>query len=446
MSISSIVTFGLALVFAGTSLVAQNGTTEISRTDHYSYYNDVWGYTAPNGDEYAIIGTKSGTAFYDVRVPSAPSLVKFINGPVSDWRDMKTFGNYCYIVTEGGGGMQIVDLSNPQNPMLLSTWGSSYFSHAHNVAIDETAAIAYILGASPGTIVVDLNNPIAPQHIATYTAQDVHDAHIQNGKAHFAEIYAGDYRIVDVSNLPNFTTLDRVNTPGDFTHNVWVNANDTIAVTTDENDRGGLTFYDISNPSNIQFLSRFDNKNARVHNAFIKGNRVYASWYTFGFACIDFSDPAYPQQIASFDSNSATGFNFNGAWGVYPYAQSGLIYISDQDNGLYIIDVHDQDIYLNGASAVSAGANTTLTFSNAAANTSWYLLVGFSNAGHTRAGTTIELGSGFSIFATGTTNAAGSASKSFTVPPAASGRSAYFEVVTVGAQIESSNLFRLSVL
>jgi choice-of-anchor B domain-containing protein len=435
-----------SIVLSCFALSAQNGATEISRTDNYSYYNDIWGYTAPNGDEYAIIGTDSGTVFYDVSVPSAPSFVKFINGPNSTWRDMKTLGNYCYIVTEGGGGMQIVDLSNPNNPTLLSTWGTSLFSHAHNVAIDEGASIAYILDADPGTIVVDLSNPTSPQHIATYTGPHVHDAHIQNGKAHFAEIHDGNYRIVDVGNLPNFNTVDVVNTPGDFTHNVWVNSNDTIAVTTDENDRGGLTFYDISNPANIQFLSRYDNSNARVHNAFIKGDKVYASWYSFGFACIDFSDPLYPQQVASFDTNSKTGFNYDGAWGVYPYAQSGLIYLSDQDNGLIIIEMHDADISLDGPSAVSAGGSATLTFSNATPNVPWYLLVDFSNAGYTRNGTTIELSSNFNIFAQGTTNAAGGGSKFTNVPPAASGLTAYFEVVTVGAQVESSNLLRVSVL
>ncbi|MFT7517834.1 MAG: hypothetical protein ACI84O_001635, partial [Myxococcota bacterium] len=72
--------------------------------------------------------------------------------------------------------------------------------------------------------------------------------------------------------------------------------------------------------------------------------------------------------------------------------------------------------------------------------------VDFSNAGYTRNGTTIELSSNFNIFAQGTTNAAGGGSKFTNVPPAASGLTAYFEVVTVGAQVESSNLLRVSVL
>jgi hypothetical protein len=52
-----------SIVLSCFALSAQNGATEISRTDNYSYYNDIWGYTAPNGDEYAIIGTDSGTVF-----------------------------------------------------------------------------------------------------------------------------------------------------------------------------------------------------------------------------------------------------------------------------------------------------------------------------------------------------------------------------------------------
>lgn len=440
--------FTLTTVLLGlcaTSAAAQNGATEISRTDNYGYYNDIWGYTAPNGDEYAIIGTDSGTVFYDVTNPSAPIFRKFINGPNSTWRDMKTFGDYCYIVTEGGGGMQIVDLTNPNNPTLVSTWGAGLFTHAHNIAIDLGTGFAYIVDSNPGVLVVDLNNPTAPVHIATYTAHDVHDAHIQNGFAHFAELHDGDYRIVSVSSLPAFPSQDKVQTPGNFTHNVWANETDTIAVTTDESNGGGLAFYDISNKSNIQFLSEWSNSNARVHNAMIKGDLVYCSWYSFGFGCIDISDPSNPQQIASFDSSNATGGGFDGTWGVYPFAASGLIYLSDQDNGLYIIQIDDPAMDLSGTASVPAGTSTNLNLSGAAPSSTWYLLFSFSNAGLNQFGTTFEVGAGWSLLTSGTTDASGNASYALNVPPGASGRTAYFEVATANGPVQTSNLFRLQV-
>jgi len=440
--------FTLSAILLGlctTPAAAQNGTTELSRTDQYGYYNEVWGYTAANGDEYAIIGTDTGTAFYDVSTPTAPVLVKFINGPFSIWRDMATYGDYCYVVTEGGSGMQIIDLSTPSNPTLLSTFGTSLWNDAHNISIDEGAGMAYIIGTNVGMPVLDLSNPTAPVQVANYGAHYVHDASVQNGYAHFAEIYGGQYRIVSVSSLPSFPSLDAVTTPGNFTHNVGVNATDTLAVTSDESPGGGLAIYDISNKSNIQLLSTWNNSNATVHNAFIKGNRVYASWYSFGFACIDISDPSFPQQVATFDSSNHSGIGYEGTWGVYPFAQSGLVYLSDQDNGLYVIQINDADINLAGTASVPAGSSTNLNLSGAAANSTWYLLFSFSNAGIAQYGTTFEVGPGWSLLGSGTTDALGNASYTLNVPAGVSGSTAYFEAATANGPVLTSNLFRLQV-
>jgi len=54
-------------------------------------YSACWGYTAPDGREYALLGTREGTSIIDIT--DAPTLreVVFIPGPVSAWREMKTF-------------------------------------------------------------------------------------------------------------------------------------------------------------------------------------------------------------------------------------------------------------------------------------------------------------------------------------------------------------------
>ncbi|MFQ5748757.1 MAG: hypothetical protein ACE5H3_04780, partial [Planctomycetota bacterium] len=96
--------FPAVLLFLSTPLLAQgNGITLLSNKDEFTQYNDIWGYTAPNGDEYALIGTTGGTAVYNAVDPAAPYLTGFIPGPGSLWRDLKTFDHYAYVVTEGGG-------------------------------------------------------------------------------------------------------------------------------------------------------------------------------------------------------------------------------------------------------------------------------------------------------------------------------------------------------
>ena len=447
MKILKITLHGFLVWLLSTAAAAQNGATELSRTDDYGYYNDTWGYTAPDGREYAIIGTDNGTAFYNVTNPSAPNRVAFIPGPNSIWRDMKTLGAYCYIVTEGGGGMQIVSLVNPDSPTLVSNYGASIWSHAHNIAIDTATSLAYVVGAdpNPGMVVLDLANPVAPLQLASYNTHEVHDAHIQNGLAHLAEIYDGHYRIVSVSTLPAFPSLDFVTTPGNFTHNVWANGTDSIAVTTDENTGGGLAFYDISNPSNIQLLSTWKNDNARVHNAFIKGNRAFMSWYSYGFACLDISNPSQPQQIASFDTNIATGPGFDGAWGVYPFAQSGLVYLSDQDGGLFVLRIDAPDFLLSGPTLLTVGNPASLNISGAAAGITWYLLRSFSNAASQIHGTPFELGTGASLLASGTTDLNGSANHGILVPPRVSGLTIFVEAATAQGTLRSSNMLRVQI-
>ena len=73
--------------------------------------NDCWGYTSPSGREYAIMGLINGTGFAEVTNPGNAQIVAFVSGPTSLWRDMKVFGHHAYVVSEGGGGIQIFDLS-----------------------------------------------------------------------------------------------------------------------------------------------------------------------------------------------------------------------------------------------------------------------------------------------------------------------------------------------
>ena len=57
--------------------------------------NDCWGYTAPSGREYALIGISNGTAVVEVTDPSNAQLVAHVTGPTSIWRDVKTYGHFA---------------------------------------------------------------------------------------------------------------------------------------------------------------------------------------------------------------------------------------------------------------------------------------------------------------------------------------------------------------
>ena len=331
--------------------------TLLGHLDHRSSYNDVWGYTAPNGDEYAILCLNSGTSIIDVTVPSAPVERAFFSGSNSTWRDARTYGSYAYVVTEASGGFQIINMSNPNSPSLVGTVGAGVFNNAHNICLDPGTGRIYIVGGNSSA-----NNPVfdasinptnppllgsaLPVNAGNPNSSYFHDMQVENGYAYGAMIYNGDLRIMDASSLP-CPILSSVATPGTFTHNAWPNAAGTVCVTTDEVSGGVVKFWDITNKSNPLPLGQYTPNGSSIpHNAYIVGDLCHVSWYTEGYRCIDISDPNNPVEVASYDTWPGATGGYNGNWGCYPFLASGNILVSDRATGLYIVKPNLTDLQL----------------------------------------------------------------------------------------------------
>ncbi len=310
--------------------------------NNHGSFNDVWGYTAPNGDEYALLGTTTGTVVVDVTNPANPVERGWFPFGSSPWRDIRTYGTFAYVVTEATSGFQILDLSNPNSPTAVGTFGTSVSDSAHNVCVDEATGRLYLVGSNAGTPVWDLTaNPANPTYLglAGGSGQNnyFHDLCVENGYGYGSMVYNGVARIWDMSTFPP-TTLSSSATPDNFTHNAWPNAAGTLMVTTDEKAGGVIKMFDITNKSSPVALGQFTpNSNSTPHNAFILGDKVHCSWYTEGYRCIDISDPNNPVEVASYDTWPGSSGGFNGCWGCYPFLPSGNILVSDRTTGLYIV-------------------------------------------------------------------------------------------------------------
>lgn len=308
-------------------------------SNHGPTFNDVWGYTAPNGDEYALLCSNTGAVVVDVSNPATPIERGYFPFGSSIWRDIRTFGTYAYVVTEATAGFQIIDLSNPNSPVLVGTFGTSVSSHAHNVCIDVANGKLYLVGTNVGVPAWDLAaNPTNPPYLGQAATTGFHDLHVENGYAYASHISGGVLRIMDTSTAMPWTILSNTPTPNNFTHNAWPNATGTLCVTTDEQTGGVIKMFDITDKSNPIGLGQFTpNSSAIPHNAFIVGDKVHVSWYTEGYRCIDISDPSNPVEVASYDTWPGSSGGFNGCWGCYPFLPSGNILVSDRSTGLYIV-------------------------------------------------------------------------------------------------------------
>lgn len=419
-------------------------------------YAGIWGMVV-KGREIALVPARTGTIVYDCTDPKNPIEKGFIPGPGPSgpngyfWREVNSYGTYAYVSSEHGA-CQVLDISDPDNPKLAGTFGSSM----HTVSIDQGTGMLWGNGgAGRGCRVYNLkSNPVTPPLVTSFTSPYVHDSLPIRGYVYLAEIYDGTMRIADISNLPTITTRSKTSTPGAFTHNVWVTDDDRIAVTADENQGGCLTVFDISNKSAPVKLATWCSPNgATVHNVFIKGKIAHFSAYSDGYWAIDISDPTKPTPIAQYDTTPLTGNDYHGNWGCYPFQPSGVIYLSDMQKGFFIIEPTCGVPNLYGDGTAGTGGivpridytggfakvgNATFAIENAAvkANAPVALVVGIASAKLPVLGIDIliDLNQPVLVFS-GTANAQGIATFHLAIPgnPAFGGATGYAQSIVLDA-------------
>ena len=296
--------------------------------------SDIWGWTNPTtGVEYALVGLNSGFSVVDLSSPQNPTEAFFISGVNSTWRDIKTWGNHAYVITEGGGGLLIVDLTDLTGQ--THTYYTGSYSTAHNIYIDENG-VAYIFGSdvgNGGALFLDVaTDPMNPAYLGEWDDYYIHDGMVRGDTMWAGCIYEGEFYAVDVSDKTNPQTLGHHSTPNQFTHNAWVSDDGDYVFTTDEQSDSYIGSYSVEDMNNIQEVDRIQSNpgsNSIPHNTHVDGNFLVTSWYRDGTIVHDATYPNNLIQVAYYDSYSGSGNGFDGCWGTYPFLPSGLIISTD---------------------------------------------------------------------------------------------------------------------
>ncbi len=321
--------------------------------------NDIWGYVDSDGNEYALVGTETGLSIVDVTTPTAPVEVFFGSGVNSIWRDIKTWGDYAYVSTEGGGGIYIVDLSPlPGTITTTSSFtGSVYpFQTVHNLYIDEFGRL-YIFGSNNGVggaIICDLTaDPMNPVELGRFNDYYLHDGMARGDTLWGGAIYQGNLVAVDVSDPANTVLMATKSTPNQFTHNCWVSDDGNTVFTTDEEEDAYIAAYDVTDFDNITELDRVQSSpgnNVIPHNVHVNNKYLVTSYYSDGVVIHDADRPGNLIEVGNFDTApDFPGPGYHGSWGVYPFLPSGIIVAADIENGLYVLQPnYVRGCYLEG--------------------------------------------------------------------------------------------------
>ena len=346
--------------------------------------SDCWGYVSPSGREYALMCTTGATVVVEVTNPQNPQVIGRINGPTSDWRDVKTYQDRAYTVSEGGSGIQVIDLSQVDNGVvsLERTVTGQGTNATHNIVIDEVSGFLYRAGGgSNGLRIYSLANPGNPTFVGQYTTRYVHDAQVvtytsgpYSGRqiAYCCSGFNGGstdtgLTILDVTNKSSISVLRQLSYPGrQYSHQGWLNEDRTRFYLGDELDEGASVsttttrVFDVSDPGNATYIGVFNNGDPAIgHNMYSHNGLLFQANYTSGLRVFDIdANDLNPTEVAFFDtapSSSAT--SFNGLWSCYPYFPSGTIIGSDIERGLFVLSLDGIQLDVAGATPAIVNPN-----------------------------------------------------------------------------------------
>jgi hypothetical protein len=238
------------------------------------------------------------------------------------------------------------------------------------------AYVAMWAHQKPDLQVVDLSDPAAPRVISQWSAADpaagtLHSISLSpDGRTAYLSMWEGGFLLADVSDFalarpqpavrvlnPNAALLPppRVNV-----HSAVPLADPNYVLLTQEYYAcpfGGLSVADVHDPTQPLLAGRFnlpENEGPcsslpaadavfTAHNPLVVGPLAFVSWYAGGLEAFDLTTPTQPVRVGVFvpDGTGPLGGSPYGAYPVqvwsYPILRAGVIYVSDIRAGLFIL-------------------------------------------------------------------------------------------------------------
>jgi len=309
------------------------------------HYAGSWVYVDSSGNEYALVGTFTGTSIISIDDSNNIYEVDFILGPSNNWREMTVIDDYAYVVSEGIDtleGMQVIYLGDLPDSAILVTVYNTTFGRAHMIQknIGEDSAYVYVSGSqlpNRGTHILDVSNPAAPVDIGGYHPYYVHDCHVRGDRLYAHAIYQGTVDVVDISSKTNPQLLAQIVHPTAFPHSSWTSDDHKFLICTDEVDSLPARIWNIENLSNIVEVAQYTaNYQSLVHNAYVRGDFCFITHNTEGLRVLDIAKPDVPVEVGYYDTWSGPSGGGNGLWSACPFLPSELIIGANRHDGLYV--------------------------------------------------------------------------------------------------------------
>jgi uncharacterized repeat protein (TIGR01451 family) len=283
----------------------------------------VWpGYLQGYAEDVALSGSNAFVAIADggisvISVANAANPVR-IGGTRTEPRADRivTMSNYAFLAS--GYSMQVLDITDPGNPAVLSS--NSTPSYAHDIYVQHP--YVYLAEDYEGLEIFSISNPAAPVHISSITNGLNYASRVAVVSNYAYVTQSEGLRIFDVatSSAPRLVASTNIGS-----------GNNGLCVT---NDYAylvqGYDFYvvDVSTPSDPQVVTA-TNMWYQSHDIAIQGSYAYLA-ASERFIVMDISNPALPVEAGYCETRKT-------AHGVE--VQGNYAYVADREGGLVLVDI-----------------------------------------------------------------------------------------------------------
>lgn len=373
-------------------------------------YGDIW----VDGN-YAYMGSDvngGGVSIFDISVPSDPTFIRNplnLTGPITmptylgdQMEDVEVYNGIGYfgsdVSVSSGTGVDIVDLSDPTNPVRISRINGALNGHNKVHTLSYYDGFLYTSDNATDTIkVFDVSDPGNPQFKWTVdlglpSGPASHEVVVKNGRMYVASkdnnssaFSTGTTAIYDVSNVATSTpSRMKLFATGAGSHTAMPSADGNLLVIAQERANGDVVLYDISmidqvnDPDAPTILSTLNRTNVGIeahspHHPHLHGDMLILSWYEAGVQIFNIADPTNPVRTGSYDTFTGTSMSYNGVWGNFVQLNAeGIlqnIFLTDRSKGLIVVDVADsastgdfnQDNIVDGADFLAWQRNAGVT-------------------------------------------------------------------------------------
>jgi len=234
--------------------------------------------------------------------------------------DVVVVGNYAYAVA-GITGIDIIDISNPASPTLVSQYDTS--GSVMDVFVDGN--FAYVVYGSDGLQIIDISNKASPTRVGGYDTDGYAGDVFVDGNFAYVAYGSDGLQIIDISHKAFPTRVSGYDTSG-FASGVFVAGNFAYVA-------GGkaLQIIDISNKASPTRVGGYDT-DGYAGDVFVDGNFAYVSG-SKGLQIIDISNKASPTRVGGYDTSKY-------AYDVF--VDGNFAYVADEEAGLEIIDISNK--------------------------------------------------------------------------------------------------------